>query len=86
MGDFEWKELNRFDQRRLYAFRRIYWIEDKWALERPSRWPLGGTFDLIKGIFTYQYSFLPMNAHMILIYLYLIRQLEKESWMNEIRR
>lgn len=29
MGYFEWKELNRFDQRRLYAFRRIYWIEDK---------------------------------------------------------
>lgn len=26
---FDRKELNRFDQRRLYAFRRIYWIEDK---------------------------------------------------------
>jgi len=37
-----------------------------------------------KGRFTYQYAYIPMNAQMILIYL--IRQLKKESGMNEIRR
>lgn len=36
MGNFEWKELNRFDQRRLYAFRRIYWIEKKGEVTRSS--------------------------------------------------